>query len=115
MGLQGHRNNEARGFFSYRESKMSSNGRESTAVLFLTMAAAHHLTNHVVLVETNNITTKAYINHMGGRSHYLFAIAHRLWHVAHQHSIHLLAVHRPRVINQCADKLSRWKSDSTDL
>ena len=30
------------------------------------MEAACHLTNCVVLVETDNIMTKAYINHMGG-------------------------------------------------
>ena len=77
VGLQGHRNDEARGFFSRRESKMSSNSRKLTT-LFSTMAAARHLTNRVVLVETDNITTKAYINHMGRRSRYLSAIAHRL-------------------------------------
>ena len=78
MGLQGHRNDEARGFLSRRQSKMSSNGRELTAILFSTMVAARHLTNRVVLVETDLITTKAYINHMGGRSRYLSAMAHRL-------------------------------------
>ena len=94
---------------------MSSNGCELTAVLFSTMAVARHLTNRVVLVENDNITTKAYIDHMDGQSRYLSAIVHCLGHVAHQHSIHLLVVHRPRVINQHAGKLSRWKYDSTDL
>ena len=42
------------------------------------MAAARHRKNRVVLVLTHNITTKAYINHMGGQSHYLSAIAHYL-------------------------------------
>ena len=66
VGLQGHRRDEARGCFSHCESKMSSNGRELTDVLFSTMVAAHHVTNEVVLAETDNITTKANINHMGG-------------------------------------------------
>ena len=50
LGLQGHRNDEARGFFSRGESEMSSNSRKLTAVLFSLMAAARHLTNRVVLV-----------------------------------------------------------------
>ena len=95
MGLQGHRDDEARGFFSRRESRISSNGCELTAVLFSAMAAAGHLTNRVVLVETDNITTKAYISHIRGRNRYLSAIAHRLLHVAHWNGIHLLAVHCP--------------------
>ena len=78
MGLHGRRRNEAYGFFSRRKSKMSSNGRELTAVLLLTMMAAHHLKGHVVLVKTDNITIKAYINRMGRRSRYLSA-AFTLW------------------------------------
>ena len=59
--------------------------------------------------DKSNITTKPYINHMDGWSCYLSSIAHRPWHMAHSHKIHLIA------FNQRAGKLSRWKSDSTDL
>ena len=83
MGLQGHCNDEARGFFSCRESKMSSNGRKLTVVLFLIMTAARHLTNFMVLTKIDTIMTKAYINHMGGQIRYLSPMAHRLWQVAY--------------------------------
>ena len=75
------------------------------------MAVISHLTNRVVLVETDNITTKAHINHMGERSCYLSTITRSLWHVAHRYSIHLVAMHHPRFIDQRAGKLSRWKFD----
>ena len=73
------------------------------------------LRNTVVLIETDNIVTKAYINHMGGRKPMLNAIAQDIWKTAHQFGLQLVAVHRPGRLNQRADKLSRWSMDSTDL
>ena len=69
----------------------------------------------MLLIETDNNNTKAYLNHMGGRSRVLSAIAHQTWSVAHQFGIHLVAVHRPGRLNERADRLSRWKQDSTEL
>ena len=106
---------QARGFFSRRESQNSSNWRELTAVCFTLQAAAPRFRNKVLLIETDNNTTKAYLNHMGGRSRVLSAIAHQTWSVAHQFGIHLVAVHRPGRLNERADRLSRWKQDSTEL
>ena len=94
---------------------MSSNSRELHAVLYSTMAAAPRLKNSVVLAETDNSTTMAYVNHLGGRSRFLSEVAHRLWRVTNQFGITLRAVHRPGVENRRADLLSRWKQDSTDL
>ena len=94
---------------------MSSNSRELHAVLYSTMAAAPRLRNLVVLVETDNSTTMAYVNHLGGRSRFLSAAAHRLWSVTNSYVITLRAVHRPGVENRRADLLSRWRQDSTDL
>ena len=59
MGQKPRREDEARGFFLHRESRMSSNSRELHAVLYSTMAAAPRLKNSVVLVETDNSTTMA--------------------------------------------------------
>ena len=106
---------QARGFFSKRESRNSSNWRELTAVDFTLKSAAHQFQNKVLLIETDNNTTKAYINHMGGRSRVLSAIAHSLWKTAQQWGISLIAVHRPGRLNERADRLSRWKKDSTDI
>ena len=115
VGFKPRREDEARGFFTREESRMSSNSRELHAVLYSMMAAAPRLRNSVVLVETDNSTTKAYVNHLGGRSKFLSSVAHRLWLVTNKYGITLRAVHRPGVENRRADLLSRWKQDSTDL
>ena len=94
---------------------MSSNSRELHAVLYSAMAAAPRLKHSVVLVETDNSTTMAYVNHLGGRSRFLSEVAHRLWLATNQFGITPRAVHRPGVENRRADLLSRWKQDSTDL
>ena len=115
VGCKPNRSDEARGFFLHKESRMSSNSRELHAVLYSVMAAAPRLRSSVVLVETDNSTTMAYVNHLGGRSRFLSAVAHRLWSVTNSYGITLRAVHRPGVENRRADLLSRWRQDSTDL
>ena len=69
----------------------------------------------MLLIETDNLATKAYINHLGGRKPVLSAIARDIWSTAHQFGIQPIAVHRPGKLSQRADKLSRWRQDSTDL
>ena len=67
VGTKPRREDEARGFFLHKESRMSSKSGESHAILYSMMAAAPRLRNSVVLIETDNSTTEAYINHLGGR------------------------------------------------
>ena len=45
----------------------SSNWRELAAISLTLRAAAPRLRNQVLLIETDNLVTKAYINHLGGR------------------------------------------------
>ena len=115
VGLRPKQSDEARGFFSPRESRNSSNWREMTAVLLSLKSCASMMSQKVVLIETDNISTKAYINHMGGGTIMLSSIAREIWHIAHRHGLHLIAVHRPGKLNERADKLSRWTRDSSDL
>ena len=81
VGFKPSRQDEARGFFLHKESRMSSNSRELHAILYSVMAAAPRLRRSIVLVETGNLTKMAYVNHLGGRSRFLSAVAHRLWRV----------------------------------
>ena len=115
VGHRPRRTDEARGFFSRRESRNSSNWQELTAVLLSLKSSAPQLRQKVVLVETDNSATKAYINHMGGRAIMLSSIARETWHTTHRYGIHLIAVHRPGKLNERADRLSRWTRDSSDL
>ena len=100
MGQKPRREDEARDFFLHRENRMSSNSRELHAVLHWTMAAAPRLKNSVILVETDNSITMAYVNHLGGRSGFLSAVAHRLWNMTNSYGITLRAVHRSGVENR---------------
>ena len=74
---------------------MSSNGRELKGVLLSVKAATSALTGKRVLVETDNMTTMAYINHMGGRSQFINSMARELWAHCYKHNTLLVAVHRP--------------------
>ena len=111
VGSRHRKEDEARGFFSRRESKNSSNWRELTAVSLSIRAAAPLLRNQVLLIETDNVVTKACINHLGGRKPVLSAIVRSIWAICHRLGIQPVAVHRPGKLNPRADKLSRW----TDL
>ena len=74
-----------------------------------------HFRYRVVLVETDNKVTQAYVNHLGGRSPFLNSIARDLWSMCYQARILLVAVHRQGKVNVQADRLSRWKHDHTDI
>ena len=106
---------EARGFFSKRESCNSSSWREFTAIALSLKSSASMVRNKVVLFETDNNSTKTYMNHMGRRTIMVSAIAREIWHTAFQHGIHLVAVHRAGKLNEKADRLSGFARDRSDL
>ena len=85
----------------------SNNARELSGLLLTVQAALPSLRNKQVLVETDNKTTPAFINHLGGRSRLLNGIARRLWSMAYGNGILLTTVHRPGKVNQGTDLLSR--------
>ena len=70
---------EARGFWLPSEEGMSSNARELSGVKLTIEASLEHFWNRLVLVETDNKVTQAYINHLGGRSIFLNSITRGLW------------------------------------
>lgn len=63
------------------------------------------LTEKHVRVQTDNITTVAYINHMGGiHSNKCNLMAREIWHFAHKYRMWLTAVHLPGKDNTLADE-----------
>ena len=86
---------------------MSSNAWKLSGVKLAVKAGLEHFRNQVVLVETDNKVTQAYINHMGGRSSFLNSIARDLGSMCYQAQILLVAVHRLGKVNVRADRLSR--------
>ena len=65
VGFKPCREDEARSFFLHKKSRISSNACELHAVLHLVIAAAPRVHGSVVLPETDNSTTKAYVSHLG--------------------------------------------------
>ena len=68
FGHSGKLHHEARDLWLPSEEGMSSNARELSGVKLTVKAGLEHFRNRVVLVETDNKVTQAYINHLGGRS-----------------------------------------------
>ena len=97
---------------------MSSISRVLSGVKLTVKAGLEHFRNQVVLVETDNRVTQAYINHLEGRSVFLNSITQDLWSVCYRAPpAHILfvTVHRPGKVNTRADCLSRWKHDHTNI
>ena len=95
---------------------MSSSAREHSGVKLTVKAGLKHFRNRVVLVETNNKVTQAYINHFGGRSVFLNSIAQVLGSMCYRAHILLVAVHnRPSKVIVRADCLSRSKHNHTNI
>ena len=65
-----------------------------------------HLANHVQVL-TDNITTAAYINHLGGSSNTLSPLVNAIWMEAYNNNITLQAKYLPGTRNLMADALSR--------
>ena len=79
VGHSGKLKDEARGFWLPSEGGMNSNAQELNGVKLTVKAGLEHFRNRMVLVETDNKVTPAYIDHLGGCSVFLNSIAHDLW------------------------------------
>jgi hypothetical protein len=96
----------AAGYWNKDLSQQPSNYREMMAVL-LSLHSFKHLQKQHVQVLTDNITTAAYINHLGGSSQLLSPLAESIWMYAYQNNITLTARYLPGKCNTSADALSR--------
>src|SRR5579871_98106 len=103
------------GQWSRWEIAQSINYRELATVLFLIQMKAKEWQGQSIRVWTDNITTRAYINHQGGTSsEQLNNLAMQIWELCLQYKIHLVAAHIPGVENKIADGLSRSYADRND-
>ena len=107
-GWGGHYGKEiTQGFWDQTMSQKHSNIRELMAVLLSIRAFLPHLENKTINILSDNITTIAYINHMGGPMDELTNIAKLIWAEAIQHNITIVAKHLSGRLNTQADGLSR--------
>ena len=99
FGHSGRLKDKARGFWLPTEEGMSNNARELSGVKLRVKAALPSLRGQVVLVETDNKVTHAYIDHLGGRSLFFNSITRDPWSMCYQAQTLLIALHRPKKVN----------------
>ena len=100
-------NQEASGQWNVRMSNQSSNHRELMAILMALKSFHNQLVNKSVHILTDNITSLAYVNNMGGPSRELSHITKAIWSLALNSNMHIHCNHISGIKNLHADYLSR--------
>lgn len=101
---------KAAGFWNIRMSRKHSNYRELMAVLLCLKAFGPVIKGQVLQVLSDNITTVAYISHLGGPSAELSQLAQAIWAEAIDLGVQLRSKHLAGSLNIHADQLSRLES-----
>ena len=103
------------GPWSPEEQRMHINCLELTAAILAVQAFAKDRSGMSILLQLDNQTAVAYVNHLGGTvSLQLVKLAKILWLWALRRGIMLSAQHIPGVSNQVADAESRVTVDRLD-
>ena len=105
--IPGH---EAQGFWDKGMSYRHSNYRELSAVWLGLISLREFLQNKTVQICSDNITTVAFINHMGGSTKELDMVARQIHQQAINMNTKIVASYISGVKNWQADQLSRLKS-----
>ena len=98
---------QAAGYWDKQVAQMPSNYRELLAILLAIKAFEHDLKCKTVQVLSDNVAAVTYINHLGGPSLSLAALASAVWITAYEVGIELSAKHLGGKENVHADHLSR--------
>ena len=101
--------------WSLEEQELHINALELKAVLLAIQTFMKGIEHQHILVRTDNVTAKAYINHVGGtHSPILNLIASAIWKWCLDRHLYLTAEYLPGVENLVADKESRQIEDWCD-
>ena len=103
-------NLEASGQWTQDVQHMHINFKELLAVLQAIKSFRHYIKGKHVQILSDNITTVAYINHMGGNTPHLSDLMSTLWSTASSMDVTLSARHLAGNLNLVADRLSRNRS-----
>ena len=103
---------EAFGFWTEDESSLHINVLESKAVLFSFLSFFRDVSDTSILVQSDNKTTIAYINHLGGvKSSTISDIIFELYEFCLPRNIIIKASYLKGDLNKRADALSRQEKD----
>lgn len=97
----------AQGFWPPSISHKSSNIRELLTVRLVLESFIDRVADKHIQIVSDNITTVAYLNHLGGPCMELNKIASGIWELALEHNVLLSAKHIQGKLNCMPDKLSR--------
>lgn len=98
---------QAQGFWNSELKYKSSNHKEMWAVFMALISFRKEIANKTIQVLSDNISTVAYLNHMGGPNHELSQVAETIWTEAVQNNVKLVCRHIPGAQNVTSDGLSR--------
>ena len=106
-------NNEAAGHWTPEVKQTSINYRELLAVLLSLKSFKDIIANKCVQILTDNVTTVACINNLGGNVPELTALTKSIYAHVYQNNIQIHAKHLAGKVNCHADRLSRLSPEST--
>lgn len=98
---------EASGTWTRDVAFQHSNYRELLAVYMGLLSFKDLLKGLHVQILSDNVTTVAYVNQLGGPTPQLSNLMTTIWHTAQEHQISLSAKHLAGYLNSHVDKLSR--------
>lgn len=98
---------KAQGFWDKSIGQSHSNIREMWAVLMALISFRDQVSGRTIQVVSDNISTVAYLNHMGGPSVELNQLATAIWAEAINNHVSLTCCHIPGKQNVVPDHLSR--------
>lgn len=102
-----YNNNYAQGFWPNRIAHKSSNFRELLIVRLVLESFLPKVREKHIQIVSDNISTVAHLNHLGGPCYDLNQIAAGIWDLALQHNVTISAKHIPSQLNCVPDRLSR--------
>ena len=102
------------GNWSETERNKHINELELIAAWFTIKCFCGNATNACIKVFSDNTTTVAYLNHMGGTKTLCNQIAREVWLWCYQNNNCIIATHLPGVLNLVADKESRSIHDNME-
>ena len=108
-------NRKASGHWNYQLFKKTSNYRELMAVRLALLSFAPYIQGKCVQIVSDNITTVAYLNHLGGPVQELSVLTETIFTEAQQANVTLSACFLAGKHNTEADRLSRLNAYSWKL
>ena len=112
--IKGNKKSATGGKWSQEESKQHINELELKAAWLAILSYGKDRKNHCFKILSDNVTTVAYLNNMGGTKKGCNEIARDIWKWCESRNNFIIAAHIPGKSNEIADKMSRSLKDNME-